>query len=184
MTSGWRAKSFAYEREAFTMTPVLTFHRRLLRTAAAVLAAAALAGCGATTQTPASQDARLTKAAGVSSLSLVLPDGLWKQTRGSDDANDNVSKVNGEWLDDERGARGLVRVSLTGAQVVDYMKYLDRFAHPGWADPDGPMTKEAATRVYNALGSALDGIKGTRKAGDPVPEVLVDDAPTPAVRPR
>ncbi|TQF06955.1 hypothetical protein E6W39_38195 [Kitasatospora acidiphila] len=61
------------------------------------------------------------------------------------------------------------------------MKYLDEWAHPGWADPDGPVSKEAALRVYNAVGNALDTIKGTRNATDPAPEIIIDDTlATPA----
>jgi hypothetical protein len=159
------------------MTPVLIFHRRVLRLAAVVVGSVALAGCGIDTHTPASQDARLTKAAGVASLSLVLPEGLWRETRGDDNvgASNELNKINGDRLDGDRGARGLVRVNLSGTQVVGYMKYLDYYAHPGWGDQDGRVSKAAATRVYDALGAALDTIRGARTASDPAPEVLIDD---------
>ncbi|MFE2911441.1 hypothetical protein [Kitasatospora indigofera] len=141
-----------------------------------VLAAALLtAACGAGTRTPSSQDARLTKAAGVASISLIMPEGLWKETRGYD-----MDHIKGDKLDGDRGARGLVRVNLTGTQVVTYMKQLDKNSHPGWMS-GATGSKQSALRVYGALGAALDTIKAARGAGDPNPEVLIDDTlATPA----
>ncbi|MFJ9447377.1 hypothetical protein ACIRRH_36855 [Kitasatospora sp. NPDC101235] len=76
-------------------------------------------------------------------------------------------------LDGERGARGLVRVNLTGTQVVTYMKYLDGKAQPD-SGADYP-NKQSSARVYDAIGGALDTIKPARSTGDPALEVLIDD---------
>ncbi|MFJ5927640.1 hypothetical protein ACIQF6_34095 [Kitasatospora sp. NPDC092948] len=138
-----------------------------LRATACALGTLLLAGCG--TRTPASQEARLTKASGVASISVVMPEGLWKDTKPWRD----LDKVPVDHLDGDRGARGLIRVNLTGTQVVTYMKYLDGNAHPG---PGGGLpNKQPSARVYDAIGSALDTIKPARTAGDPAPEVLIDD---------
>ncbi|MER6366478.1 hypothetical protein [Kitasatospora sp. NPDC001527] len=143
-------------------------HHLLLRPVAGVLGVLLLAGCG--TRTPASQEARLTKAAGVTSVSLIMPEGLWKDTKPFDD----LKKVPVERLDGDRGARGLVRINLTGTQVVTYMKFLDASAHPGPGSVNRD-NKQASVRVYEAIGGALDTITPARGAGDPAPEVLIDD---------
>ncbi|WP_435647966.1 hypothetical protein [Kitasatospora purpeofusca] len=145
----------------------ITTHHLPLRAATVVLGTLLLAGC---TQTPPSQDARLTKAAGVASLSLVMPEGLWKDTRPYKD----LDKVPVDHLDGERGARGLVRIALTGTQIVTYMKELDSNAHAPAIDGT-KANKQASTRVYDELGKALDTIKAARGPGDPAPEVLIDD---------
>ncbi|MFJ9447167.1 hypothetical protein ACIRRH_35755 [Kitasatospora sp. NPDC101235] len=138
-----------------------------LRVTAGVLGALLLTGCG--TRTPPSQEARLTKASGVANISVVMPEGLWKDTKPWRD----LDKAPVDHLDGDRGARGLVRVNLTGTQVVTYMKELDYNAHPG--PGDSRTNKQSSARVYDAIGGALDTIKPARTAGDPAPEVLIDD---------
>ncbi|MFF2631161.1 hypothetical protein ACFVUN_36025 [Kitasatospora griseola] len=43
----------------------------------------------------------------------------------------SLAKVETKPADGERGARGLVRVILSGTQLVDYLKELDFNGHPG-----------------------------------------------------
>ncbi len=143
-----------------------------------LLGAVLLTGCGMGTHSPASNDARLTKAAGIATVSLLMPEGLWKDTK----PRSTLDKVAVDKLDGDRGARGLVRVNLTGTQAILYMKELDQNAHPGWLSPNAaPSKKQSSVRVYDALGKALDDIKAARSATDPAPEVLIDDTlATPA----
>ncbi|MFD7586480.1 hypothetical protein ACFV84_13790, partial [Kitasatospora sp. NPDC059811] len=145
--------------------------RCALRAAAPLLAVLLLASCGA--NTPPSQDARLKKAAGVTTVSLIMPGGLWKKTKPPFGA---VSNMKPTGLDGERGTRGLVRVTLSGTDVVEYMKHLDGQAHPGKFEEvmDEP-EKEAADHVYDALGTVLDTIKPATSSTDPASEVLIDD---------
>ncbi|MFD7740726.1 hypothetical protein [Streptomyces sp. MJM8645] len=155
---------------ATVMTRVKTT-RCALRAAAPLLAVLLLASCGA--NTPPSQDARLKKAAGVTTVSLIMPGGLWKKTKPPFGA---VSNMKPTGLDGERGTRGLVRVTLSGTDVVEYMKHLDGQAHPGKFEEvmDEP-EKEAADHVYDALGTVLDTIKPATSSTDPASEVLIDD---------
>ncbi|MFE2722579.1 hypothetical protein [Kitasatospora sp. NPDC059327] len=148
-----------------------TTPRLVLRAAVALLAILLLAACGP--HTPASQDARLRKAAGVTSVTLIMPEGLWKKTKPS---LGSAGKAKPARLDGERGERGLVRVTLSGTDVVEYMKHLDGEAHPdGFRKAMGEPEVEVAGRVYDALGTALDTIKPATNSTDPAPEVLIDD---------
>ncbi|MFD8599179.1 hypothetical protein ACFV1L_29655 [Kitasatospora sp. NPDC059646] len=154
---------------------MITTTRVPLRLGALAVCSLLLTACGLQTHTPASQDARLTKAAGIANISLLMPKSLWSDTK----PYSSLDKVGIDELDGDRGARGLVRVNLTGTQVITYMKELDENAHPGWLD--GDYKKESSARVYEAIGTALDGIKPARSASDPAPEVLIDDTlATPA----
>ncbi|MEU3465273.1 hypothetical protein ABZ721_35725 [Streptomyces sp. NPDC006733] len=133
-----------------------------------------LAGCGAGTHSPAAQGARLTKAAGVSSITVICVKGLWDDTRPIG------TKVSTPPAPGERGQRGLVQITLTGPQLVAYLKELDANAHPGWAS-GGRDNKAESTRVYDALSQAVDKITAVRTSSDPAPEVIIDDTiPTTA----
>ncbi|GAB2606246.1 hypothetical protein GCM10027168_43910 [Streptomyces capparidis] len=134
-----------------------------------VTCAVLVTGCGMATQSPPGHDDRLTKAAGIARLSLVLPESLWKQTCPED-----LEKVTSLPLPGERGERGLVRVDLSGTQLVSYLKRLDKHAHAGWGGPKYD-DKAASRRVYDALAPAVGRIKQARSADDPDPEVLIDD---------
>ncbi|MFJ6771894.1 hypothetical protein ACIQOV_13165 [Kitasatospora sp. NPDC091257] len=145
--------------------------RFALRTVVPLLAVLLLTACG--TNTPPSQDARLRKAAGVTNVSLIMPNGLWKKTKPP---FGDVGNRKPTGLDGDRGARGLVRITLSGTEVVEYMKYLDGEAHPGKFDEVmGQPEEEAAGRVYDALGKALDTIQPAISSNDAAPEVLIDD---------
>jgi hypothetical protein len=135
-----------------------------------------LTGCGAGTHSPSQQGARLTKAAGVSSITVVCVKSLW------DDTKPDGIKVPTPAAPGERGKRGLVQVTLTGPQLVSYLKELDRNAHPGWGNADDTRDNKAeSNRVYNTLAQAVDKISNVRNASDPAPEVIIDDTiPTDA----
>ncbi|MER6364424.1 hypothetical protein [Kitasatospora sp. NPDC001527] len=148
--------------------------RRALRAAAPLLTVLLLAGCGIGTQSPPSHDSALTKAAGIGTMSIVCTADMWDRTRP-----ENLSKVDKPLAEGERGGRGLVRVTLTGSQLVDYLKELDWNGHPGWGTGETLDHKhhdeQIARRMYDALAPAVASVKNARSAADPVPEVLIDD---------
>ncbi|MGX4733231.1 hypothetical protein [Kitasatospora griseola] len=149
-----------------------TLSRLTARSAAVLITALALTSCS--THTPAAQDARLRKASGVASVTLIMPAGLWKDTKPR--FAPSLDGVKPSPADGDRGARGLVRITLSGTQVIDYMKDLDSTAHPSaFHRTMGDLNVQAAGRVYDAIGAALDTIRPVTSSTDPAPEVLIDD---------
>lgn len=148
------------------------------RTALAVAAAAclALAGC---TQSPPKHDDRLTKAAGIARVTIVCSKDLWNETKP-----DGVNASNGSAVTVKatvsgistgpRTNRGLVEVSMTGTNLVAYLKELDANAHASkWNST--PENAAASRRVYNAIAPAIDRIKAATSPNDPEPEIVIDD---------
>lgn len=85
-----------------------------------------LTGC---TQSPAGHDERLSKAAGLARVTIVCPKDLWEETKPSAGANEVKAKIS-EISTGPRSGRGLVEVSMTGTNLVAYLKELDYNAHP------------------------------------------------------
>lgn len=147
------------------------------RTALAVAAAAclALAGC---TQSPPKHDDRLTKAAGIARVTIVCSKDLWNETKpdGVNTSQDTITvKATVSAISTgPRANRGLVEVSMTGTNLVAYLKELDANAHPSsW---NGTPDNEAASRrVYDAIAPAIDRIKAATSPDDPEPEIIIDD---------
>ncbi|WP_093804391.1 hypothetical protein [Streptomyces sp. Wb2n-11] len=135
-----------------------------------LLGTLALTGCGAGTQSPPAHEGRLKKAAGIGSMDLTLTKGLWETTRPAA-LNDHKTTV----AAGERGRRGLIRITLSGTQLGDYLTELDKEAHCGWGTCTKDTEKAAARRVYDTLGPAIDRVKNIRTADDPTPEVIIDD---------
>lgn len=129
-----------------------------------------LTACGAETQSPAHHDTRMKKAAGIGSVSIICNRDIWTDTRP-----DGLKKVTITPADGERGQRGMVRVTLTGAQLVTYFNQLDQDAHPGWLGPDFPARQAVSARVYDELAPAIDKAITARSTADPSPEILIDD---------
>ncbi|MFZ3562698.1 hypothetical protein ACOKM5_42965 [Streptomyces sp. BH097] len=137
----------------------------------ALLAALTLAGC--TTQSPAGHDERLSKAAGVARVTLVCSKDLWEETKPQKGANTvkaTVSKISSG----PQAGRGLVRISMTGTNLVSYLKELDANAHPSKVNGEFDNTA-ASKRVYDALAPAIDRIKAATGPDDPEPQVVIDD---------
>ncbi|MFJ6890062.1 hypothetical protein ACIQRC_35185 [Streptomyces californicus] len=147
------------------------------RTALAVAAVAclALAGC---TQSPAKHDERLTKAAGIARVTVVCSKDLWNETKpnGMNTSNDTVTvKATVSAISaGPRANRGLVEVTMTGTNLVAYLKELDANAHPSsWNKT--PDNAAASRRVYDAIAPAIDRIKAATSPDDPAPEIVIDD---------
>ncbi|MEU2346333.1 hypothetical protein ABZ745_31685 [Streptomyces sp. NPDC013082] len=155
-------------------TPRHDHVQQIRRTAALAVTALAvvltLTACGATTQSPEHHESRMKKAAGIGSLSIVCNKDIWTDTRP-----DGLKKVTVTPADGERGQRGMVRVTLTGAQLVAYLNQLDQDAHPGWMGANLSDREALSGRVYDALAPAVDKATTSRSTADPAPEILIDD---------
>lgn len=138
------------------------------RIATCAVAAAVMltAGCGG--HSPPQQKARLRKAAGVAVFRIRCSQDLWDRTGGQAGINAKVTK----------GNDGLVTVDLSGPQLVDLLESLDWAAHVHLGEEADPL----AARMYDAIAPRVDAIQPTPRAGEPIPEVVIDDAapaPTP-----
>uniref|UniRef100_A0AAU1IAA0 Lipoprotein n=1 Tax=Streptomyces sp. NBC_00180 TaxID=2903632 RepID=A0AAU1IAA0_9ACTN len=129
-----------------------------------------LTGC---TQSPAGHDERLSKAAGLARVTIVCPKDLWEETKPSAGANEVKAKIS-EISTGPRSGRGLVEVSMTGTNLVAYLKELDYNAHPSSWNGNRENTA-ASDRVYDAIAPAIDRIKAATSPDDPEPEIVIDD---------
>lgn len=143
--------------------------------AVAAVSCLALAGC---TQSPAKHDDRLTKAAGIARVTIVCSKDLWNETKpdGMNPSSETVTvkaTVSGISTG-PRANRGLVEVSMTGTNLVAYLKELDANAHASkWNST--PENAAASRRVYDAIAPAIDRIKAATSPNDPEPEIVIDD---------
>ncbi|WP_326681009.1 hypothetical protein [Streptomyces sp. NBC_01237] len=125
---------------------------------AVVVACLALAGC---TQSPAKHDDRLTKAAGIARVTIVCSKDLWDETKpdGKNISNGPAVTVKATVSGISTGPRadrGLVEVSMTGTNLVAYLKELDANAHPSsWNGT--PENGAASRRVYDAIAPRSTG---------------------------
>lgn len=139
--------------------------------AAALALALALTGC---TNTPAEHDDRLAKASGTASVTIVMPLGLWEQTKPSFRGSE-LGELEPAPLEGEEGERGLVRVNLTGTQLVEYLEELNSDAHGVALEARPAEEQAAAARVYTAVSEVVDQITPRTGKDDPAPEVVIDD---------
>ncbi|WP_329028411.1 hypothetical protein [Streptomyces sp. NBC_00690] len=149
----------------------LTLRTPYLAAAGGLVAVLALTAC---TQSPAGHDDRLTKAAGIARVSLIVPKDLWTETKPVGSGKNAFKAKMAELADGPRAGRGLVRVTMSGAGMVSYLKELDSNAHPSKLNGTRDNTA-ASRRVYDALAPAVDRIKAATNADDPEPEVVIDD---------
>ena len=148
----------------------LTSPVQRLAGAGAMVAVLLLTGC---TQSPAGHDERLSKAAGLARVTLVCPKGLWEETKPPKGANEVKAKVS-EIASGPRSGRGLVRVTMTGTDLVSYLKELDFNAHPPKWNGEKDNTA-ASRRVYDAVAPAIDKIEAATSPDDPEPQIVIDD---------
>ncbi|MFF3020730.1 hypothetical protein [Streptomyces sp. NPDC057939] len=125
-------------------------------------------------QSPPEHSARLTKAAGLARVSIVCPKDLWEETKPSDRATNDVKATTSAIAAGPQAGRGLVRVTMTGTNLVAYLKELDANAHPSKMNGERENTA-ASRRVYDALAPAIDRIKAASGPTDPEPEIIIDD---------
>ncbi|MFE7515752.1 hypothetical protein ACFU8I_31670 [Streptomyces sp. NPDC057540] len=127
------------------------------------------------TDSPPQQSARLDKAAGLAQFKITCTLDMWDRTRESgrdSPSDDTFVKVKPRKLGGAQGERGLVEVTLTGPQLVEYLRKLDYDAHGGlnrdWDD------EPLARRMYNAIAPVVDRIQPGRPPTN-IPSTVVDD---------
>jgi hypothetical protein len=140
-----------------------------------IVALLALAGCA---DPPSGHEERLEKAAGLTAFRITCHEHLWNRTGveawGGDEA------VGGKIT---KRPLSVITVELSGPQLVDL---LEKLAHFGWGvgEPYGSThNTPEARRMYRAIAPVIDRIKQIPRAGDPVPEVVVDDMVKPTSTP-
>lgn len=148
-----------------------TLKTRRAGAAATLVLVLALTGC---TSTPEEHGDRLTRAAGTASVTIVMPLGLWEQTKPTYGRSD-LGELEPAPLDGEEGERDLVRVTLTGTQLSQYLDHLDRDAHSGALYAAPAQDRAAASRVYTAISEVVDQIAPRTSEDEPAPEVVIDD---------
>ncbi|MGW9453334.1 hypothetical protein [Streptomyces sp. NPDC055632] len=166
------------------MTTRHPYRNTLRRTAAAAVLAAVLglaAGCA--DEPPAGHEERLNKAAGVASFKITCTKDLWDRTKlGSTSVTDSHEDAKPRRADGEAGQRGLVEITLTGAQLVDYLKTLERDISGGPAANSS--IEPLSRRMYDAIAPVVDRIEKGKPPTE-APRAVVDDAvgltdPTPS----
>ncbi|MFE7112866.1 hypothetical protein ACFU98_38665 [Streptomyces sp. NPDC057575] len=150
--------------------------RRAVRTALAIASFLALV-TGCADDPPAGHEERLNKAAGVTAFKITCTKDMWERTTALPDPaldsfRDKTRKTGGT-----AGDRGLVEVTLTGSQLVDYLKQLNDDMSGGLVGRDSgePMSR----RMYKALAPVVDQIQKNAPLTK-VPAAIVDDAVVPA----
>jgi hypothetical protein len=133
--------------------------------------AVTLTGCSV--QSPPKHSERLSKAAGLARITLICPKDLWEETKPRGMDNKLKAKVS-DVKSGPRANRGLVEVTMTGTNLVAYLKELDKNAHPAPVNGDSDNTP-ASRRVYNAVAPKIDRIKAARTENAPEPEIVIDD---------
>ncbi|MBD2829891.1 hypothetical protein ID875_21220 [Streptomyces globisporus] len=120
---------------------------------------------------------RLQKAAGLSSFKITCTKDLWERTKdGRKRSEDSHEDAKPRKLDGSSGDRGLVEVTLTGPQLVDYLKALEEDISGG-AFADGSI-EELSRRMYEAIAPVVDRIERGKPPTE-VPVAVVDDAVGP-----
>lgn len=156
------------------MTTRHTYRRPLRGIATAAFLAALLcltAGCA--DEPPAGHEERLLKAAGVSSFKIACTQDLWDRTKPGGPSTDSHEDAKPRKINGAAGQRGLVEITLTGAQLVDYLKTLEVDISGGPAANSS--IKQLSRRMYDAIAPVVDRIERGRPPAE-VPRAVVDDA--------
>ncbi|MEU1122498.1 hypothetical protein ABZ371_02680 [Streptomyces sp. NPDC005899] len=156
-------------------------HRRAAAVVlAAVTALTLVTGCA--DDPPAGHSERLRKAAGVASFKIVCTKDLWDRTKPGRVNADSHEDAKPRSLSGPAKDRRLVEITLTGAQLVDYLKTLEEDISEGvYADRS---IKELSQRMYDAIAPVVDRIEKGKPPAE-VPQAVIDDAvgpvaPTPS----
>ncbi|MFI5752465.1 hypothetical protein ACIBBE_42965 [Streptomyces sp. NPDC051644] len=145
--------------------------------AALLVALLAVTAAGCADEPPAGHEKRVDKAAGVASFKITCTRDLWERTSHPEYGDESFDDAKPRKLAGAQGERGLVEVTLTGTQLVDYLGELETDISGGaFANSeDAPM----ARRMYNAIAPVVDRIQKDTPLTE-VPQAVVDDAAVPA----
>lgn len=138
------------------------------RTAGAAVLISVILMLTSCTNSPKEQAEREFKASGVGTFTIQCDKDLWEKTsvssRGRTVEPRKVDKIPGN----------IVRVSLSGTEMVDYLRNLDAFAHGG-ADPmQADDIEPLAKRMYDEIAPTIDKISTSDK-GNEKPAIVIDD---------
>jgi hypothetical protein len=149
------------------------------RVVSAGLAAAAVLALvtGCADEPPAGHEERLNKAAGVASFKITCTRDLWDRTKTGKFQTDSHEDAKPRKLGGEAGERGLVEITLTGSQLVDYLKTLEEDISGG-VGADSSI-EQLSRRMYDALAPVVDRIQKGKPPTE-IPQAVVDDAAVPA----
>ncbi|MDV9186850.1 hypothetical protein R6L23_01135 [Streptomyces sp. SR27] len=166
------------------MTTRHPYRNTLRRTAtAAVLAAVLTLATGCADEPPAGHEERLNKAAGVAAFKITCTQDLWDRTKPSKSVSlDSHEDAKPRKVDGPAGERGLVEITLTGGQLVDYLKTLEEDVSGGFFANSS--AEQLSRRMYDAIAPVVDRIEKGKPPTE-VPQAIVDDAagltdPTPS----
>uniref|UniRef100_UPI003C7C94AA hypothetical protein n=1 Tax=unclassified Streptomyces TaxID=2593676 RepID=UPI003C7C94AA len=155
--------------------------RRASSTALAIVTGLVLA-TGCADKPPSGHQERLQKAAGVASFKITCTKDLWERTKPGHEPTDSHEDAKPRSLQGPAKERGLVEITLTGAQLVDYLKTLEEDISGGaFANRS---IEELSRRMYEAIAPVVDRVKKGMPPAE-VPQAVVDDAaaqsgPTPS----
>ncbi|MEU9064574.1 hypothetical protein AB0D13_38500 [Streptomyces sp. NPDC048430] len=155
--------------------PVITHSFRVRRRASsAVLVFAAVLALvsGCADEPPSGHHERLRKAAGVASFKITCTKDLWERTKPGREPTDSHEDAKPRSLHGPAKERGLVEITLTGAQLVDYLKTLEEDISGGaFADRS---IEELSRRMYEAIAPVVDRVEKGKPPTE-VPQAVVDD---------
>ncbi|MFF3735535.1 hypothetical protein ACFYXM_36070 [Streptomyces sp. NPDC002476] len=145
--------------------------------AAALLAAALALAAGCDGEPPAGHEKRINKAVGVASFKITCTRDLWDRTSHPEYGAESFDDAKPRKLPGSQGERGLVEITLTGTQLVDYLDQLAMDIGGGLfaRGDDRPM----AQRMYAAIAPVVDRIQKDTPPTE-VPVATVNDAIAPA----
>ncbi|MFJ4917629.1 hypothetical protein [Streptomyces sp. NPDC088726] len=157
------------------ITYPLRGRRRAASALLAVVVVFALA-TGCADDPPAGHSERLQKAAGVSSFKITCTRDLWDRTKPGREPVNSHEDAKPRALNGAAGERGLVEITLTGAQLVDYLKVLEEDISGGpYANRS---VEELSRRMYDSIAPVVDRIEKGKPPAE-VPRAVVDDAVVP-----
>ncbi|MFB6814329.1 hypothetical protein ACFCV8_07260 [Streptomyces sp. NPDC056347] len=160
-----------------TQPPFRSRGRRTVRTALTLVSLLVLV-TGCADDPPAGHEERLHKAAGVAAFKITCTKDMWERTTAFPDKQlDSFRDAKPHRSGGAAGKRGLVEVTLTGSQLVDYLKQLNEDMSGGLLGRDSvePMSR----RMYEAIVPVVDQIRKDASPAE-VPAATVDDAVAPA----
>ncbi|MFF2226933.1 hypothetical protein ACFVV7_26865 [Streptomyces globisporus] len=150
-------------------------HRRATAAALAIIVVLALV-TGCADDPPPGHGERLRKAAGVASFKITCTKDLWDRTKPGAANRNSHEDAKPRGLSGAAGERGLVEVTLTGAQLVDYLKTLEQDISGG--PGANRSVEELSRRMYEAIAPVVDRIEQGKPPVE-VPQAVVDDAVAP-----
>lgn len=135
---------------------------------AVALSVLVLTGCA---DSPEQQAEREDRAAAVATFELHMPEKVWESTNlrmGGAEVDQPASRT--------PEPDGMLRLELTGEQMVDYLAALDHNAHGGI----GATEPELSAAVYDAVVAVIDTLPAAGTPGAPAPRIDIPAWLTPS----